>query len=170
MTTKAKPVPVPSRIVVRAKVNGAIVHHAASAIEATRWMERKNCPLADYTISKSYTAWAAYYNRVLKMWFEPEFRSEAGQFGLAVDALQAWVHQQWEVDRNNHPSPAGRAEVWERWNDVVALLNIASLTSVRNPQFNYRFGPLSPPEGRGHDLRLGVVPTPVEELDRLKWV
>lgn len=159
----------PSRMVVRAKQNNAVVHHAESGSAAIRWMARRNCLVADYTITKSYTAYAAYYNKALGLWFEPEFRFEAPRFDAAVDALTGWVHQSWEWERENRPSPAGRQQAWERWHDVIALLNIASLTMIRQPQFKYRFGPLSPPEGKGYDLRLGVIATPVEELERMKW-
>lgn len=167
--TKDKAAPL-SKIVVRAKINNAIVHIADSAIEATRWMERKNCPIDQYTITKSYTGYAAYYNRQRKTWFPPEFKCEGNEFATVVDELTRWCHAAWEQDRENHPSPAGRQEVWERWHDVIALLNIASLSTVRNPDFRYRFGPLSPPEGKGHELRIGVIPTPLAELERVKWL
>lgn len=157
----------PSRWVSRK--HGLVMSHHRKSIEAIRWMRDHADSIKGWTVSKSYLIEVGYFDRRVpaQVTFEPEFRAEYSTFPTAMDKLVGWLHASWEQDRDNHPSPAGRQIVWERWNDVVALVNISSLTLLPNPMFSYRFGPLSPPEGKGHELRISVVPTPISVLDSL---
>ena len=163
----------PSRWVVR--YNYAVVSHHPTSKAAARWLRDYTgdslvaAVQRDWLISKSYTVTARYWDRSKKPIeaFPAEFQAERMTFSGAMDALGGWIHRSWEQDRDNHPSNAGRQMAWERWHDVLALTNIASLTLIPNPGFKYAFGPLSPPEGKGHDLRLVVAPTPSAILDSM---
>lgn len=159
----------PSRWV--ARKHGKIMSWHAKSIQAVRWMNANADSIEGWSVTKSHIVRAGYWDRSRgkgnAVAFEPELYVEIPTFPEAMDRLATWLHQQWEQDRDNHPSPAGRAQVWERWHDVVALANIASLTLLPNPAFAYSFGKLSPPEGKGHDLRVYVAPTPDDVLIRM---
>lgn len=159
----------PSRWVTRK--HGNVMSWHRKSIEAVRWMRDNADSIEGWSVTKSYTVRAGFWDRSRgrdnAVAFEPEFNIEVATFPEAMDKLAAWLHTMWEQDRDNHPSPAGRHQAWERWHDVIALANIASLTLLPNPAFAYSFGPLSPPEGRGHDLRLHVAPTADATLIRM---
>lgn len=155
-----------SRWVVRQ--HGKILSHHKTSRDAVRWLgsqypgvEMKDLIEQGVKVTQSFTVTARYWDRRYNppRTFPAEFTAEAESFADAMDILGTWLHRSWEQDRDNHPSPVGRQQAWERWHDVLALSHIASLTMIKNPTFRYAFGPLSPPEGKGHDLRLLVVPT-----------
>jgi hypothetical protein len=137
--------------------------------DATKWLA-KHRPDSDirelldlgYKVTKAYTAEARYVG------YDPEWIVEdAEDYEWAMNQLQGWVYRSWEQERDNHPSPAGRATAWERWHDVQALIRLSQLTLVREPAFSYDFGPMSPPEGKGARLKLAVYPTPEARLQEL---
>jgi hypothetical protein len=159
----------PSRWVTRK--HGKIMSWHTKSIHAVRWMRDNADSIEGWSVTKSYIVRAGYWDRSRDpkraIAFEPEMYVEVPTFPEAMDALAGWLHAMWEQDRSNHPSPAGRHQAWARWNDVIALANIASLTILPNPAFAYAFGPLSPPEGKGHDLRISVAPTADDTLIRM---
>lgn len=159
----------PSRWVTRK--HGKIQSWHRKSIEAVRWMRDNADSIEGWAVTKSYIVRAGFWDRrrgpANAVAFEPEMYDEIPTFPEAMDHLATWLHKSWEQDRSNHPSPAGRQQAWERWHDVIALANIASLTLIPNPAFAYSFGPLSPPEGMGHDLRLHVAPTADATLIRM---
>lgn len=150
-----------------ARKHGAIQSWHRSARSAVQWMTNHADSINGWQVTKSFVIRAAYWDRsvVPNREFEPELLVESPTFPAAMDALASWLHQSWEQERDNHPSPVGRQQAWERWHDVIALANISSLTLLPNPAFQYAFGRMSPPEGKGHDLRLSVFPTSASELD-----
>lgn len=142
--------------------------------DAVKWLQshRPGDSVADilasgFTVTKSFTAAAWYSNLDNSKVFDPEYQSERGDYHKSLNTLLFWCHQSWEQDRENHPSPAGRSQVWERWHDVIALMQIADLTLDPNPRFDYDFGKLSPPEGNGYRLKIAVFPTPESVLKEL---
>jgi hypothetical protein len=120
-----------------------------------------------FEVTKSFTAAAWYSNKDNSKVFDPEFQSERGTYTKSLNTLLFWTHQSWEQDRENHPSPSGRSQAWERWHDVIALMRIADLTLNPNPTFSYDFGQLSPPEGKGYRLKIAVFPTPEAMLQEM---
>lgn len=122
----------------------------------------RNATKLGYYVTRSYWVKAGYRG------FEPEFQSEQPSFDDAADALRAWVQRQWTNDQDNHPTAAGREAARVRWHDVDALLHLASLSMIKNPSFRYDFGPLSPPEGKGHRLVIEIQPTPMSVLESLR--
>lgn len=141
--------------------HGAIRSFHKTSRQAVRWLrDNADSPLG-WKVTKSYTVSVRYWDRSVSpiRAFDAEMLTEQETFSDAMDSLAGWIHSTWEHERENHPSPAGRQMAWERWHDVLALSHIASLTLIPNPGFKYNFGPMSPPEGRGHDLRVSVAPT-----------
>lgn len=141
--------------------HGAIMSYHQTSRQAVRWLrDNADSPLG-WKVTKSYGFTVRYWDRSFKpeRAFPAETASEHETFADAMDEVGAWIHSSWEYDRSNHPSPAGRQAAWERWHDVLALSHIAALTLISNPGFSYAFGNLSPPEGRGHDLRIRVAPS-----------
>lgn len=159
----------PSRWVTRK--HGLVRSWHVRSIQAVKWMRDNADSIEGWSVTKSYIVRAGYWDRRRDpknaIAFEPELHGEISNFPEAMDELARWLHASWEQDRANHPSPVGRQQAWERWHDVIALANIASLTMIPNPAFSYAFGPLSPPEGLGHDLRVSVRPTSDDELIKI---
>jgi hypothetical protein len=158
----------PSLWVVRK--DGIILSYHKKSGQAVKWLDSHTGAFTGrsmvvamelgYKVTKSYTAVARFVHpKDPTQRVEPEWVGEFEAFDVAMNALNGWVHRSWEQDRDNHPSPAGRTQVWERWHDVSALIHLSELTLIPNPAFAYDFGPLSPPEGKGWLLRLSVFPT-----------
>lgn len=143
--------------------------------DATRWLasHRPDSDIRElldlgYKVTKAYTAEARYVNWTQDKLFDPEWIEEGLEdYEWAMNQLQGWIHRSWEQERDNHPSPPGRYKAWERWHDVQALVRLSQLTLVKEPAFNYDFGPMSPPEGLGNRLKLAVYPTPEDRLKEL---
>jgi hypothetical protein len=158
----------PSRWVVRRHKTWIISNHATAKEAARSLAERyphvamRDLLNSGIEVTQSYTATVRYWDRSHQpeRAFPTEFEAERPTFSAAMDALAGWLHVAWEQDRANHPSTAGRTMAFNRWNNILQLANIAGLTLLRNPGFRYAFGNESPPEGRGHDLRILVGPTP----------
>lgn len=157
------------------RVGGSILSYHKRPKDATRWLasHRPGITMRElldvkYKIAKAYTAEARYYRKGDGQPFDPEWIiRDALDFENAMNQLRGFCHRSWEQDRSNHPSNAGRAQAWERWHDVIALIRLGELTLLKEPGFTYDFGPLSPIEGLGNRLVLSAYPTPEDELQKL---
>ena len=156
---------------------GAILSYHAKSRNAVKWLNShtpdqsmREAINSGYVVSKSYTAEARFVaTRTPKLVpsFAPEWEGEYQDFADAINGLNGWIHRSWEQDRDNHPSPTGRQQVWERWHDVSALVHIAELTLLENPGFQYNFGPLTPVGNRGYNLVVSAYPTPESVLQQI---
>lgn len=152
----------------------SILSYHAKVKDATKWLasHRPDVPMRDlldtgYRVDKAYTAEARFVRKNGEGWDPEWIRPGCRDFGDAMNQLRGWCHVSWEQERDNHPSTIGRQAAWERWHDVIALIQLADLTLLKEPQFNYDFGSMSPPEGLGNRLKLAVYPTPEAELKKL---